>query len=63
MEGDQLQLTRTAEFVVRYTHTSLGSEAGGAFLERFTEEHYSREMHLWQSAIEHYVSGRRIQHD
>jgi hypothetical protein len=47
---------------IAYTHTSLGTEAGDAYLRMFTDEHYEHEMQLWQHAIAEHLAGRQFRH-
>jgi hypothetical protein len=52
----------TTSATVSYTFTAL-SEAGNAFIERYTQEHYQYMMMQWEQAINHYLQhGKRLQH-
>ena len=42
------------EALVTYTNTSLGSE-GDAFIEAFTEEHYTAFMRDWEERLNHFL--------
>jgi hypothetical protein len=52
-----IRLSRVAdgcEAQVTYKHTSLGPE-GDAFVMAFTEAHYAKFMHDWESRMNHYL--------
>jgi hypothetical protein len=47
------------EAVIRYAHTSLGP-AGDAFIDAFTEEHFTGFMRQWETGINYYLEHGRM---
>lgn len=53
----------TTSATISYTFTAL-SEAGNAYLEQHTPEHYHHYIAQWERAINYYLQhGKRLQHD
>jgi len=52
----------TTDATVTYTFTAL-SDAGNAFIARFTERHYRDYIAAWEAALSHYLlHGSRLEH-
>lgn len=58
----RIQLAAASEgckALITYTHTSLGSK-GDAFIEAFTEEHYTAFMQDWEARINHFLRTGKL---
>jgi hypothetical protein len=53
------QLPDGTEAVIRYAHTSLGP-AGDAFIDAFTEAHFTEFMRQWEIRINYYLEHGRM---